>query len=285
MPYFQIRFRTTSDRSGMICSQFQAKPEQRRKPNSSQRQQRRKPTMYTSVAQSFDFFTTQQLIPSFMQNQLSDDFSDFPMQKKDERALLPMQQFISTPINFPSMALNKSDNTEKCIGQNPISYLPFQSTLDEKKELILPPYFKPGPYSVIIGRGKECRGAIGNRRLRVLASRFLEKYADAPNKATKSRIVATIVAMMREACPLGAFVRLRQDGQWYEVKEAVASEKVGYTMRELLGEMYKSSSRSRVLKRQKSDNSVSEGEKNKQASSSSCEKDSQQKPHFNQRKI
>eukprot|EP00934_Nitzschia_sp_Nitz4_P006810 Nitzschia sp. Nitz4//scaffold296_size27349//23702//24739//NITZ4_008201-RA/size27349-processed-gene-0.25-mRNA-1//-1//CDS//3329546276//6800//frame0 len=117
-------------------------------------------------------------------------------------------------------------------------------------EVPLPSYFRPGPYSVIIGRGKESKGVVGNRRLRIIASTFLDRYANAPNKSSKSGIVATIVAVIREACPLGAFVRLGKDGKWYEVKDAVASEKVGYTLRELLGDQYKSSSRSKVRRRQ-----------------------------------
>ena len=207
--------------------------------------------MGKSEAYNFPSYTTQQLIPSFMQENMQKDqhLTWNMLQGIDEQ--LPMQQYINSHIHVPQVCKSNSNKVVD-VRHNPMSFLPFPPTGDEKTETILPTYFKPGPYSVIIGRGKECRGNIGNRRLRVLASRFLEKYADAPNKATKSRIVATIVTMMREACPLGAFVRLRADGRWYEVKEAVASEKVGYTMRELLGEMYKSSSRSRVLKRHRS---------------------------------
>lgn len=121
-----------------------------------------------------------------------------------------------------------------------------------KNDTLLPSSFVPGPYSVIIGRGKECKGAIGNERLRVLASTFLQKYASALNKASKSKVVSTIVSMIREACPIGAFIRLGKDGRWCEVKQAVATEKVGYTMRELLGDRYKSSSKSKARLRRSS---------------------------------
>ena len=114
-----------------------------------------------------------------------------------------------------------------------------------KKDVILPTNFIPAPYSVIIGRGKECKGAIGNQRLKILASTFLEKYSRAI-KSAKSKIVSTILSMIREACPLGAFIRLGKDGNWYEVSESVAIEKIGYTMRELIGSQYKSSSKSRT---------------------------------------
>jgi hypothetical protein len=113
----------------------------------------------------------------------------------------------------------------------------------------LPLDFEPKPYSVIIGRGKECKEVVGNRRLKVLASNFLPKYSDAINKSSKSRIVSTLVSMVRDACPTGAFVKLAKNGCWYEVDEAVAREKVGYTFRELLGDQYRSSSKSKVARR------------------------------------
>jgi hypothetical protein len=117
------------------------------------------------------------------------------------------------------------------------------------KAKLLPSDFKPAPYSVIIGRGKESKEAIGNRRLRVLASTFMDKYADAINKTEKSKIVSSLVTMVRDACPTGAFIKLGKDGRWFEVEEAVAREKVGYTFRELLGGTYRSSSFSKVARR------------------------------------
>eukprot|EP00934_Nitzschia_sp_Nitz4_P001723 Nitzschia sp. Nitz4//scaffold271_size25734//15113//15460//NITZ4_008305-RA/size25734-processed-gene-0.9-mRNA-1//-1//CDS//3329545212//1723//frame0 len=57
--------------------------------------------------------------------------------------------------------------------------------------------------------------------------------------------------MIKEACPNGgAFIRLGKDGWWYEAKDTAASEKVGYTLREMLGEQYKSSSKSKGRRRQ-----------------------------------
>jgi hypothetical protein len=113
----------------------------------------------------------------------------------------------------------------------------------------LPLDFEPTPYSVIIGRGKECKAVAGNRRLKVLASNFLPKYSDAINKSSKSRIVSTLVSMVRDACPTGAFIKLAKNKCWYEVDEAVAREKVGYTFRELLGDQYRSSSKSKTARR------------------------------------
>lgn len=119
---------------------------------------------------------------------------------------------------------------------------------------LLPEFFIPGPYTVVIGRGREARQAEGNRRLREIGATFLDDYAMlAPeDKPRKSEVVARVRETVRELNPLGAFVRLGSDGRWYEVPDAVATEKVGYTMRELVGEKYQSSSRAKQIARQNS---------------------------------
>jgi hypothetical protein len=46
--------------------------------------------------------------------------------------------------------------------------------------------------------------------------------------------------MVRDA-PGGVFVKYGKDGRWYEVNDAVAREKVGYTFRDLLSDRESSS--------------------------------------------
>lgn len=154
---------------------------------------------------------------------------------------------IGLPSLLTTSFLQEDDRTDEIVVSRAVNLS--RESINNKTDTLLPSYFVPGPYSVLIGRGKECKGAIGNQRLKVLASTFLSGYSNALNKAAKTKIVAKVVSMIREACPLGAFIRLGKDGRWYEVKEAVATEKVGYTMRELLGEQYKSSSKSKALVR------------------------------------
>lgn len=114
----------------------------------------------------------------------------------------------------------------------------------------LPAMFRPSPYSVVIGKGKESRHADGNQRLKVLAARFQAEYAIA-SKSAKSQIVSRVISIVEAACPpKAAFIRYSHDnGRWYEVEDEAAREKVGYTFRELLGYNYKSSSKSKVLAR------------------------------------
>ena len=115
----------------------------------------------------------------------------------------------------------------------------------------MPPDFKPTPHSVVVGRSKECKEAVGNRRLNVLASMFLSKYCDsATKKREKSSIVSTIAQMVHEACPNGgAFIKRGGDGRWIEMDDRGAREKVGSVFRDLLHAKYRSSSKSKTAKR------------------------------------
>jgi len=118
----------------------------------------------------------------------------------------------------------------------------------------LPEDFTPSPHSVIIGRAKECKQAVGNKRLRILCSSFLSKYSTAINRSVKSQVVSEIVSMVRDACPIGAFIKKVGQGDdciWVEVNESTAREKVGYVFRDLLSDQYRSSSKSKAAKRQR----------------------------------
>jgi hypothetical protein len=88
----------------------------------------------------------------------------------------------------------------------------------------LPLDFKPTPYSVIVGRGKLISESVGNRRLRVLATTFMQKYSQASSKIEKTTTVSRIVEIIQEACPFGAFIKL-DDGRWWEVDDHTAREK------------------------------------------------------------
>jgi hypothetical protein len=118
----------------------------------------------------------------------------------------------------------------------------------------LPQSFVPGPYTVVIGRGREARQAPGNLRLCSVATTYIDQYSSAgtTNKSRKSQIVASICRAIRSVCPEGAFVRVGPDGRWYEVPDSVSMEKVGYTLRELVGERYRSSSKAKKVARQES---------------------------------
>jgi hypothetical protein len=108
--------------------------------------------------------------------------------------------------------------------------------------------YSPSMYSVTIGRGKLFTEAIGTRRLKVIASLFLAEYNDAKSQIAKASIITKIIDIVREACPVGAFVRY-EDGSWWEVSDAVAREKVGVVLRDLLHDKYKSSTKAKSASR------------------------------------
>jgi hypothetical protein len=117
--------------------------------------------------------------------------------------------------------------------------------------ILLPHNYQPSPHTVIVGRGKEPKLNLGNKRLRVLAQSFLQKYQEG-DKKSKTQIMSDIICMIRDACKggKGAFVKhVKSAGEWYELDASVAREKVGYVFRDLLADQYKSSSKSKVARR------------------------------------
>ena len=111
-------------------------------------------------------------------------------------------------------------------------------------------FLHPPQYSVIIGRGHVAKASTGNRRLDVLAMSILPRYAEATSKALKTEIVSELISTIRNACPVGAFIRY-VNGRWWEVDESTAREKVGYCLRNLLHDRYSTSAKSKTAHRRR----------------------------------
>lgn len=158
------------------------------------------------------------------------DFTPIPLDCHQERVVLslsPLVQQLPVTLNFyPSRK-------------------PRPSTTDP-----LPVNFIPSHYSVICGRGKACTDAVGNRRLKVTASIFLEKYSKASTKEEKSMIVTEIMDIVEDACPdeIGAFIRYDK-GRWWVVDHMAAREKVGALLRDCLHTKYRSSTKSKLARK------------------------------------
>mmetsp|Transcript_40888 Transcript_40888/g.97889 ORF Transcript_40888/g.97889 Transcript_40888/m.97889 type:complete len:194 (-) Transcript_40888:3434-4015(-) len=103
----------------------------------------------------------------------------------------------------------------------------------------LPESFSPTPYSVLIGRGKVCAEATGNRRLKVIVSTFLDEYSKAPTRIEKSIIVSKIVDIVNDASPVGGFIKF-EDGAWWQVSDNMARERVGSLLRDCLSDQVRS---------------------------------------------
>lgn len=116
----------------------------------------------------------------------------------------------------------------------------------------LPDGFTPGDKDVIVGRGKVCYQHSGNKNLIQIVQSVLQTYcaADATKKS-KSELIKSIMVQIREAAsPTGGFVKFDSEkGQWFEVGDRIAREKVSQTFRDALNDRYKSSTTSKTLKR------------------------------------
>lgn len=108
--------------------------------------------------------------------------------------------------------------------------------------------FRFTPYTVIIGKGKNPRENMGNRRLRILATTLLQKYQSSKEKRVKTAVVNQLIDSIHGAG--GNFVKQdRITGNWLAASDQAIREKCGYVFRDLLGDNYRSSSKSKAVKR------------------------------------
>jgi hypothetical protein len=132
-----------------------------------------------------------------------------------------------------------------------------KDSVDEPRKLspsslteMLPQGFKPSPYSVLIGRGKRHGNVPGNKKLRDMATKILPEYANARSKSEKTKLVSMLINQVICKCPIGSFIT-SDAGRWWEVNDKLVREKVGYVLRDLLFDQYRSSSASKMAKRRK----------------------------------
>jgi hypothetical protein len=127
--------------------------------------------------------------------------------------------------------------------------IPKPSVVGSKKEKSQPDVevdFQPSDFSVVCGRGRDSFNHIGNRRFRILASMFIERYSRANSKAAKTVIVSEIIEVIRQAD--GNFCKYKK-GKWFEVADHHAREKVSALLRDLLHTQYRSSAKAKIARR------------------------------------
>ena len=76
----------------------------------------------------------------------------------------------------------------------------------------------------------------------------LDKYAEASSRYEKTVIVTEVVEAIRSSSPDGGFVK-EENGQWYEVGDHLAREKVGQNFRDSLHNLYRSSTKAKRSRR------------------------------------
>ena len=86
----------------------------------------------------------------------------------------------------------------------------------------------PGPYDVLVGRGRFIQDHSGNLRYRNYIEDYMERYEQAKKRIEKTDLTSEIVRLVKESS--GRF--LRQDGcGWVEVDDDAARDKVSHSFR------------------------------------------------------
>ena len=111
-----------------------------------------------------------------------------------------------------------------------ITFVPTRHARRKTEKTVLPEDYEPSKFSVICGRGKGSYQSDGNINFRALIKSNLDRYRDAPGRLEKSFIVSEVLNMIRESCPVGAFVKYEK-GRWYDLDDTVCREKVGSLFR------------------------------------------------------
>lgn len=108
----------------------------------------------------------------------------------------------------------------------------------------------PGPNDVICGRGNIAFNHPGNYFLRSLADKQSSNYANAKSKLQRSVIVSEIIRRARERGN-GFMKESSTNGNWAEVGDTLAREKVGQLLRNSLSTQYRSSSKAKLSRRRR----------------------------------
>lgn len=102
----------------------------------------------------------------------------------------------------------------------------------------LPDNYQPTDYDIVCGRGKGSYNKPGNRRFRAMVKAHIGDYLLARSRLDKSAVLSTIMDRVRSQNDGQVrFVSLDENGQWMEISDEQAREKVGHTMREALTTM------------------------------------------------
>jgi hypothetical protein len=111
--------------------------------------------------------------------------------------------------------------------------------------------FAPGPYDVICARGKQAWNHTGNTFFRLLVEKRVEEYSKCSTKVERSLIVTDIVETIRTRG--NGFVKAKDPHQrydgWIEVGDLLAREKTGSLFRNALSTRYKSSVKSKKIRK------------------------------------
>ena len=115
----------------------------------------------------------------------------------------------------------------------------------------LPIGYQPGQFDVLCGRGRRCYFHGGNEHFRSVVTNMIPNYNGATSKIEKGYILSVIVQKIRALAGIGGFIKKDlKKGQWYEVGDFLAREKVSQAFRDALSDKYKSSNAYKKMRRE-----------------------------------
>lgn len=114
----------------------------------------------------------------------------------------------------------------------------------------LPTGYQPGRFDVLCGRGRKCFYHVGNEHFRDVVKSMIPDYTSASTKKEKGFILSMIVQSIRNKAGIGGFIKQDDNGNWYEVGNHLAREKVSQAFRDALSHKYKSSTAYKKLRRE-----------------------------------
>ena len=105
-----------------------------------------------------------------------------------------------------------------------------RTALEQQSPTDLPAGYTPGALDICCGRGKRNWNHSGNVAFRNLIQTNVDRYVAAPSKTDKTAVVLSIVDQIRGqgAC----FLKQHKSGEWYDIGDAQAREKVGHSLRD-----------------------------------------------------
>lgn len=169
------------------------------------------------------------------------DMNNLSMQQIQSYDMFNINQRLSSPNTAAQQQIQSNDDDDN-------DSKPHVPKCIDKTKVLLPPDFEPSSYSIICGNKRKFFNSPGNARLRVLVESFIPQFSKADGKLEKGAVVTKVMDMVREACPVGAFVAYEK-GRWWQVSERTSREKVGSLFRDFLSDKYKSSAQNKIARR------------------------------------
>lgn len=116
---------------------------------------------------------------------------------------------------------------------------------------MMPACFEPGPYEVLIGRGRRCTTHWGNQRFRRMVRAELDAYCAATDcKRSKSVIIGRVLGDIQKHSPHAGFVKKDVGtGRWLSLTAAATRVAIAQAFRDALEDTYRSSKHSKQVKR------------------------------------